>query len=230
MLRIGSVTVPRQAASHKYADGLVLPVRFTGRLRELSDWDEQALMGRGLTRRGSLVVTEGRRYTAPAATDEQLQAQDHAAACRALDRTPAGRRATALLFRYLTEDQRESAERLRYFDHILWNTDHVEGELAAGEPLFFNTIRIRFLRGYPNGNVLLMGGAGEPKRPAIATLCLHPITPYPNDDIVLSQLMLLRTAPDEFLSEANASNASGRFKFKAMYKPITAPRLVVPGA
>lgn len=167
-------------------------------------------------------------YRPAAASPEQLCAIDHAEACRRLDLTPAGAKARELLFSHLDDSQRESAIVNRYFDFRVANPYYIQADLADGKPVSFSTANFRILRGFPNGNIF-MARAGDAR--FTFQVCLHPVTPYPTDDIVLGQMILILAKPDWFVRHANITKIGTHepVEFVRMFARIPdPPELIVP--
>lgn len=166
-------------------------------------------------------------WTDAAAAWDQLSAEDHRKACKALDHSPAGTKARELLFSILTPEQERTARRFNYFDIWLYNPYVVEDDLKWNWPVRFDIARFVFERGYPNGNIKLYF---EKNRYSI---CLHPIAPYPNDDIVLAQYMTLLTEPDELIKQGNLHDLrTGQLvRFNALFgsKDEEQEKLIVQG-
>lgn len=172
-------------------------------LAEVNDFEDHGLgeQGKCLRKQGSLSVAEAVKWTLPQTTPDQITAADHAAACKRLDCSEAGKKARDLLFSHLDEQQLKTAQRDRYFDIRLPPKETIYKDKGRKGILFRRWELFRIYRGFPNGNVKALGH----KRSPLMTFCLHPGRPYPTDDIVLTQKLMLETDAREFIALANCT-------------------------
>lgn len=199
-----------------------MPRPFVAGARDFTDYEWACSLGMNVIKRGGLLMVYCLRYTCPSATHEQITAHDHASACAKLDKTSAGNRASELLMRYLTDEQRMTAERYRYFDEWVLDDVSVAWQMAQDKPPVMTNVRVRFIRGFPNGNMHLKVSGGKS-----ATLCLHPPSPYPTDDILLAQLMKLRTDPNGFINEANVTRGRTLYRLQQLFSDPPAPKQLI---
>lgn len=228
-LTVGRLKVRyRKEALGRTRAGVVYPRVFEGQSRMFGDYETFLKTGRVVGRRNGLTTVRSLPFRPTSQRPDQLSAEEHARACRALDRTPAGEKARELLFRFLDEDQRRTAQANGYFELTVYNPYNILEALEEGEGILFSTVKFRIYRGFPNGNIKM----GYPEdRGFRYTLCLHPVTPYPNDDIALGQLLLIQNDPDEFIRAANITRTGtpDTVTFEMMYertrrhKPLIVP-------
>lgn len=219
-LTVGTLTVRRVRQMNKLPSGVLRPRVFTGEPTDFADEPGQRRVGRVLHSLPGGVVARAQRYTPNTATPDQLYAEDYVEACRALSRTPAGRRATELLYNFLSDEQRRTAERFGYFDVFIHRRHRPRG---AGSPIEFRTVRARIQRTFPNGNIVLTAPTGDDYQ-----VCLHPSNPYPLDDICLSQMMTFVNDPDEFVRRGNINKRGVARRFTRMFEELTDESLVLP--
>ncbi len=126
--------------------------------------------------------------------DQQRELDAYMKAVKKLDLSPAGHRATQLLWDHLDRDQQRSYSRYRYFEVTVFPKRLSE---SPGR-------RYRLHGGFTNGNINLMGYLYGGVR-NVATYCLHPEEPHPTGDVLLAQKLLIETDEQEFLEMANVS-------------------------
>lgn len=117
---------------------------------------------------------------------DMLEAGEYQNECRRLQATKAGRKAKRLLLDNLTDVQRHD-----YF------TKGVFTVAGNGYPRRHYYV---IDNSYPNGNIFQIE-----KGRVRGDYCFHPAEPYPMDDIVLTQKLLIETDEETFRKEANFS-------------------------
>jgi hypothetical protein len=130
---------------------------------------------------------------------EQVEANRHHKECLRLQAGPAGRKAKQLLLDNLNDGQARDYLRHGYF--ITTPQKHLE------ESINFYLIE----RGYANGNILRIekrrSEGGKYYWYPREQFCFHSAEPYPVDDILLAQKLLIETAEDEFKAKANLTKS-----------------------
>lgn len=202
-LKVHTLTVRRQFESDLTPSGLHRPRVFRATARDFTDYREQLWAGRRLRTLRTLRIPMGVRYeyqTISVRPDQQW-AVNYAAACKDLQATPAGGKARELLLGSLEPYQRRDAERLGYFDFGLLDRGRVDDDLERGQPPQLDSAMFRIDRRFPNGNILI----GLPNGDWRWKVCLHPLTPYPLDDICLTQMLMILYEPNTFIRLGNIS-------------------------
>lgn len=114
-----------------------------------------------------------------------VEANKYAKECRRLQASKAGRKAKRLLMDHLTDAQRS--------DYYKRGTFVICSSLT-------DKWRTLYLidNSFPNGNIFEIE-----KGKVVANWCFHPEDPYPLDDILLTQKLLIETDHEEFQAKAN---------------------------
>lgn len=224
-LRIGSLTVRSQGAYAVTPSGVVRPRVFRAEHNDFADYDRQLIVGRRLARHRGLLTANVVRHEPASQRPDQICATEHAEACAKLDRGRAGERATELLLSYLLPYQQRTALRCGYFDVCIHDPKLVKYCLDHELPVMFETMRFRIYRGFPNGNVKLKTARDRHFR---FTFCLHPMEPYPTDDICLAQMMMILATPNDFIQQANVTEGRVERHFDAVFGAVPQNKLSLP--
>lgn len=140
------------------------------------------------------LVIKNRPWLPSLAHPDQIQAADYSRECARLQASKAGRKAKQILIDNLTRTQADD-----YFRKGHFVVAAPKKEEDATPPLY------AIVRGFPNGNVLRLEG-----QEVQANYCYHPEEPFPLDDILLTQKLMIEHHEDEFLATANKGSLRRR--------------------
>lgn len=147
----------------------------------------------GAQTRRSLFVYRDKRWYPWTADPWQSDGKDYREECTRLQATPAGRKAKQLLLDNLTDEQQRD-----YYKRGVFTVR--SGVKKDG---FFQYFLID--NSFPNGNIFEVKN-----HKTVANYCCHPAEPYPLDDILLTQKLMIETDIEGFLEMGNKGSVEGR--------------------
>lgn len=136
------------------------------------------------------VVVRNRPWLPLTMHPDNQEAREYEIECAKLQVSKAGRKARRLLLENLTDAQQNDYFRKGYF------------YTAPEKQDLENRVLYALIRGLPNGNIYQIP---QGKRPNIHSFCYHPEKPFPIDDILLTQKLVIEHDEEELLKNGNRS-------------------------